>query len=192
MNIRCDNIAAISMLDEPGWRTRYISIYGESARQEPPQPYDGTHIRVHRPPIGGSNDQANNIFGQLTHLSAMGVGEFAPTVDFCNRLIAILLTLRGSFATTTLLEFCINYAHIALPQHLCSQDLSLSDSAYYSFATAAHTELCLNYSHRALPQLRSDSFASTTLFQHSFLHHALRALPTTGYHGLPQATTSSE
>ena len=34
MSIRCDNTAAISMLDEPGWRTRYISIYGESARQE--------------------------------------------------------------------------------------------------------------------------------------------------------------
>ena len=34
MTIRCDNTAAISMLDEPGWRTRYISIYGEAARQE--------------------------------------------------------------------------------------------------------------------------------------------------------------
>ena len=28
MSLRCDNTAAISMLDEPGWRTRYISIYG--------------------------------------------------------------------------------------------------------------------------------------------------------------------
>ena len=34
MTLRCDNTAAIPMLEEPGWRTRYISIYGESARQE--------------------------------------------------------------------------------------------------------------------------------------------------------------
>ena len=34
MSLRCDNTAAIAMLDEPGWRTRYISIYGEAARQE--------------------------------------------------------------------------------------------------------------------------------------------------------------
>ena len=34
MTLRCDNTAAISMLEEPGWRTRYISIYGESVRQE--------------------------------------------------------------------------------------------------------------------------------------------------------------
>ena len=34
MNLRCDNKAALAMLDEPSWRTRYISIYGESIRQE--------------------------------------------------------------------------------------------------------------------------------------------------------------
>ena len=34
MSLRRDNTAAIAMLDEPGWRTRYISIYGEAARQE--------------------------------------------------------------------------------------------------------------------------------------------------------------
>ena len=34
MSLRCDNTACIAMLEEPGWRTRYISIYGESARQE--------------------------------------------------------------------------------------------------------------------------------------------------------------
>ena len=34
MTLRCDNTAAIAMLEEPGWRTRYISIYGEAARQE--------------------------------------------------------------------------------------------------------------------------------------------------------------
>ena len=32
--LRCDNTATISMLEEPGWRTRYVSIYGESIRQE--------------------------------------------------------------------------------------------------------------------------------------------------------------
>ena len=31
---QCDNTVCISMLEKPGWRTRYISIYGESARQE--------------------------------------------------------------------------------------------------------------------------------------------------------------
>ena len=30
MNMRCDNTAALAMIDEPSWRTRYISIYGES------------------------------------------------------------------------------------------------------------------------------------------------------------------
>ena len=34
MSLRCDNTACIAMKDEPGWRTRYISIYGEAARQE--------------------------------------------------------------------------------------------------------------------------------------------------------------
>ena len=34
LSLGCDNTAAISMLEEPGWRTRYISIHGEAARQE--------------------------------------------------------------------------------------------------------------------------------------------------------------
>ena len=34
MSLECDNTATIAMLEEPGWRTRYISIYGEAARQE--------------------------------------------------------------------------------------------------------------------------------------------------------------
>ena len=34
MTVRCDNTATIAMLEEPGWRSRYISIYGEAARQE--------------------------------------------------------------------------------------------------------------------------------------------------------------
>ena len=34
LNLRCDNKAAIAMMDEPSWRTRYISIYGEALRQE--------------------------------------------------------------------------------------------------------------------------------------------------------------
>ena len=33
MALGCDN-AAISMLEEPGWRTRYVSIYGEPAQQD--------------------------------------------------------------------------------------------------------------------------------------------------------------
>ena len=34
MNMRCDNMAALAMIDEPSWRTRYKSMYGESLRQE--------------------------------------------------------------------------------------------------------------------------------------------------------------
>ena len=34
MTLRCDNTASIAMLEEPGWRSRYISTYGEAARQE--------------------------------------------------------------------------------------------------------------------------------------------------------------
>ena len=34
MSVRCDNAAAIAMLEKPGWRTRYVSIYGEAIRQE--------------------------------------------------------------------------------------------------------------------------------------------------------------
>ena len=34
LTMRCDNTATISMLDQPTWRTRYISIHGESLRQE--------------------------------------------------------------------------------------------------------------------------------------------------------------
>ena len=33
-NLRCDNEATISMLENPTWRTRYLSIYGETIRQE--------------------------------------------------------------------------------------------------------------------------------------------------------------
>ena len=34
MNLRCDNTATVAMLEEPVWRSRYISTYGEAARQE--------------------------------------------------------------------------------------------------------------------------------------------------------------
>ena len=34
MSLRCDNTACIAMLEEPGWRARYISIYGEVAKQK--------------------------------------------------------------------------------------------------------------------------------------------------------------
>ena len=30
MNMRSDNMAALAMIDEPSWRTRYISIYLEN------------------------------------------------------------------------------------------------------------------------------------------------------------------
>ena len=117
----------------------------------------------------------------------MGIGEFARRL-ILQSLDAILLTLRGSFTTTTLIECCINYAHGALPQYLClpSQDLSLIDFAYYSFATTTHTELCLNYSHRVLPRLCSDSFASTTLFAAFFPPPRSESF---AHYRLPRATT---
>ena len=34
LNSRCDNQATIAMLDNPSWRTRCLSIYGETIRQE--------------------------------------------------------------------------------------------------------------------------------------------------------------
>ena len=34
LNLRRDNEATIAMLDNPNWRTRYLSIYGETIRQE--------------------------------------------------------------------------------------------------------------------------------------------------------------
>ena len=34
LNLRCDNEATIEMLDSPNWRTRCLSIYGETIRQE--------------------------------------------------------------------------------------------------------------------------------------------------------------
>ena len=34
LNLRCDNQTTIAMLDSPTWRTRYISIYGGTIRQE--------------------------------------------------------------------------------------------------------------------------------------------------------------
>ena len=34
LNLRCDNEATIAMLDSPSWRTRCLSIYGETIRQE--------------------------------------------------------------------------------------------------------------------------------------------------------------
>ena len=34
LSLRCDNKATIAMLEEPSWRTRYLSIYGESLRSE--------------------------------------------------------------------------------------------------------------------------------------------------------------
>ena len=32
MSLRCDNTATIAMLEEPGWMTRYVSLYGGSTR----------------------------------------------------------------------------------------------------------------------------------------------------------------
>ena len=34
LNLRRDNEATIAMLDNPSWRTRCLSIYGETIRQE--------------------------------------------------------------------------------------------------------------------------------------------------------------
>ena len=34
MSLQCDNTPAIAVIEEPGWRTRYISMYAEAVRQE--------------------------------------------------------------------------------------------------------------------------------------------------------------
>ena len=34
LNLWCDNQATIAMLENPSWRTRYLSVYGETIRQE--------------------------------------------------------------------------------------------------------------------------------------------------------------
>ena len=33
LNLRCDNQATIAMLENPSWRSRYLSFYGETIRQ---------------------------------------------------------------------------------------------------------------------------------------------------------------
>ena len=34
LNLRCDNQVTIAILDNPSWRPRYLSIHGETIRQE--------------------------------------------------------------------------------------------------------------------------------------------------------------
>ena len=34
MSLRRDNAVALAMLEEPGWRTRYIPFYAEAVRQK--------------------------------------------------------------------------------------------------------------------------------------------------------------
>ena len=59
MNMRCDNTAALSMIDEPSWRTRYISIYGESLETGSPQETPHHYLCHHRSPASRSFNQSN-------------------------------------------------------------------------------------------------------------------------------------
>ena len=48
LNLRCDNQETIAMLDNPTWRTRYISIYGEAIRQEVQKKQSYLHTSAQR------------------------------------------------------------------------------------------------------------------------------------------------
>ena len=186
MGSRCDNTAAISMLDEPGWRTRYISIYGESARQELLNrtmvlTYVSTDRRLADPMSLAMTKPTTALVNSLIFpqwgLVSLPDGRCLQSLD------AILLTLRGSFATTTLIEFCINYAHCSFATmtfiELCQTDsyLSHSDSRPLlltlrgSFASTSFANSCCN----ALSNL-----LSTTLLE--LCPPRATTLPTTGYH----------
>ena len=72
MSWRCDNTAAIAMLEEPGWRTRHISIYAEAIRQEMLSSIlTLTHVSTE---FQLANPLAKPT-SQLDHLPSMGISE---------------------------------------------------------------------------------------------------------------------
>ena len=75
MTLRCDNTATIAMLEEPGWRSRYISIYGEAARQEM---LSGTMVVTYVPTFLQLADPTNICTDQLDYLSAVGSCQLYP------------------------------------------------------------------------------------------------------------------
>ena len=114
LSLRCDNNAAISMLEEPGWRTRYISIHGEAARQEMiNRSMVLTYVSTDRQ-LADPLDQAYIGSGQLTHLSPMGIGDFQGRLIF-TRYAVRLLHLRGSFTCGLL---CFRYFTVLLGSDL--------------------------------------------------------------------------
>ena len=79
LNLRCDNEATIAMLDNPSWRTRYLSIYGPSSRlrgNDPPGSQVGEchpDIRRHKPPTSRCVDKANISSSERQDLPALGI-----------------------------------------------------------------------------------------------------------------------
>ena len=68
MSLRRDNTAAIAMLEEAGWRTRYISISGEAIRQEMLGDISYFDSCLYRSSTSRSANKTNIIFQQFDHL----------------------------------------------------------------------------------------------------------------------------
>ena len=96
MTLRCDNTATISMLEEPGWRTRYVSIYGESIRQEMLQrKLTLTYVSTSHQLADPLTKPTSALIDQPDDLPSMGLVNF-PLVHVASfRLIA---PLRGRMA----------------------------------------------------------------------------------------------
>ena len=110
MSLRCDNTAAISMLEEPGWRTRYISIYAEAIRQEMQQrTLRLTYVSTEHQ-LAGSIDKTYNCAGELHHLPAMGISAFLPIDDHASLLPFYLVASQGEFASS---NFWLDTCHCA-------------------------------------------------------------------------------
>ena len=114
LSLRCDNTAAISMLEEPGWRTRCIYIHGEAARQEMINrsmvlTYVSTDRQLAYPLTKPTSALVN-----LTHLSPMGIGDLQRRLIF-TRCAVRLLDLRGSFTCGLL---CFKYFTVLLGSDL--------------------------------------------------------------------------
>ena len=82
LNLRCDNKATIAMLDEPSWRTRYISIYGETIRREMLQKslivtFVTTDVQLAdpltKPTTTKINDNLLALLGLVAHNHAAGI-----------------------------------------------------------------------------------------------------------------------
>ena len=129
-----------------------------------------THVDLclYRPSARRSYDKADIGSNQLTDIPAVGIGESCRRFFSANFLIAVLLTLRGSFATMTFIELCQTDFYLS---HSDSRQLLLTLRG--SFASTSFADSCCNDA--ALSNL-----LSTTLSE--LCPPRATTLPTTGYH----------